>query len=86
MEVGPDKLRRRSTVNVKPMPMKFQLTLAQVAYLDTFFTTTCSETAQFEFVHPRTGATINLRFIGPPKHVNLGGDIWHSSCNFEVLP
>lgn len=88
MDVGPAKLRRRSTGNVRFFQCIFELTLAQVATLDTFFITTLTGGSEaYNFDHPRTGATAEYRFLEPPSYSNPeGGDLWIAVCNIELLP
>ena len=58
MDVGADKVRRRSTVQVIDMKMAFLLSKAQLATLTTFFITTTNGGAdKFTFDHPITGVT-----------------------------
>jgi len=87
MDVGPAKLRRRTTGNVRLFAMTFELTLAQIAILETFFTTTLTGGSEaYNFDHPRTGVTGEYRFLEPPIYSNSGGDLWVASCRLELLP
>lgn len=87
-DVGPAKLRRRTTGNVRRFQMVFELTLAQVATLDTFFVTTLTGGSEaYNFNHPRTGVAGEFRFLEPPSFSNSeGGDLWVGVCNVELLP
>lgn len=62
MDAGPAKRRRRG---VKPriMNVSFVMTDTQIATLETFINDTIRGTARFDFPHPRTGATIEVRII-----------------------
>ena len=87
MEVGPPKIRRRSTASVKQYGVVFALTAAQVATLDDFYTSdTYNGSLAFEWTNPRTGATEDFRFLTPPKIVKRGPDSFRASFQLEVLP
>jgi len=86
MDVGPAKVRRRTTANVRPFFGQMFLTSALVATLDTFFvTTTKSGTLTVELKHPRTGSTGTYRFVKEPQYVphNRG---FMASVQMELLP
>ncbi len=87
MDVGPDKLRRRSTAAIRPVSFNLFLTTAQVAVLDTFYVdTTNSGSVPFDFIHPRTGATVSARFVSPPDYGVQDGDTWTVPISLEILP
>lgn len=61
--VGPDKVRRRSTLSGARMSFTLWLTGAQVATLETFYRTTLADgTLPFTMTHPRTGVDGTFRF------------------------
>lgn len=88
MDVGPPKVRRRSTAGIRPFTMTFLLTQAQVATLDTFYQTTLTGgTASFDsLTHPRTAAAATFRFVTPPQYQALGPNVYRASCQMEILP
>lgn len=87
MDKGPDKVRRRTTANVRPLSFTLKLTPAQVATLDTFFTdTTYSGADEFDYTHPRTGAAVTARFVSPPDYAESEGVIYNCSISLEILP
>lgn len=87
MDAGPPKVRRRHTAGVRKWKMAFDLTLAQVDELDVFYeTTTAHGTLRFNMTNPRTEATEEFRFKGPPTHANVGGELWESTVEMEQLP
>lgn len=90
MEVGPSKMRRRSTA--KPRPIKGQrvYTNAQVEILSTFYQDTLfSGVLTFDgLLHPRTGATVDWQFVSPPSYVPYGksGVLFVVSYDLQILP
>lgn len=86
MDTGEAKVRRRNTAGVRPFSAQFHMKSAQVTILDNFFTATLGHGAlRFDFTHPRTGATVSIRFRSPPKYVPRGGGIWTVACSFEAI-
>jgi hypothetical protein len=71
MDAGPVKVRRRYTAGVRIIRFSVDLTQAQVALLDTFFITAClSGSVAFTWVHPRTSASLTVRFTRPPEYTS----------------
>lgn len=61
--VGPEKVRRRSTLNGSRISFMLWLTKSQVDTFDTFYRSTLKDgTLPFAMTHPRTGATGTFRF------------------------
>ena len=86
MDVGPAKKRRRTTANVGKFKMKWELTLAQVATLKTFYITTLASGAlSFDMDHPITGVSGTFRFGKPPK-ISSRGSEWFAMAEMEQLP
>lgn len=87
MDKGPDKVRRRTTANVRPISFTLKLTPAQVATLDTFYdNTTFSGADEFDYTHPRTGAAVTARFVSPPEYSESEGVIYNCSISLEIMP
>lgn len=81
--------RQRSPGYSKPMSLTFELTSAQLDAFQSFFRTDLGYGAiAFDFTHPRTGASVSMRFIGgqPPKASAIGYNTYHQSCQVEVMP
>lgn len=89
MDRGPDKVRRRTTANIRPISFKLLLSAANVEVLDDFFVNdTFSGADQFDFIQPRTGAGVQARFIQAPTYSpksNKNG-WWDVSVQLEILP
>ena len=87
MEAGPDKVRRRFTAGVREFDMPLVLSDAQVDVLDGFFVTdTAGGSLRFDFRHPRTGAVVKCRFLGPPEYRLIAPSKWRTTFRLEVLP
>ena len=87
MGVGPTKVRRRYTSGVRPMSFNMKMTSAQVLAFETFFADDTADGAlSFDFTHPRTGVTVSMRFVEPPKIAAADNDQWMLSMKVEILP
>lgn len=86
MDVGPAKMRRRYTSEVRVYSMGLLLTTAQVATLDTFYYTTLGCVDEFDWTDQRTGAAISYRFRSPPAYSEAGPGYWRTSLDLEALP
>jgi hypothetical protein len=86
MEVGPAKVRRRTTA--APRPMKGQMTLdnSQMGALSTFWTTdTVYGSRAFTMTHPWFGNTVLVRFVEAPSWTRIGDHV-QVTFDLEVLP
>jgi len=87
MDVGPAKVRRRTTANVRSISVAYVLSEAQLQTLETFFLTDAAGGAlSFDFTHPRTGATVTARFTEPPQYASMNGLYYQVTVSLEVLP
>jgi hypothetical protein len=87
MDVGPAKMRRRSTAAPRPFSITQFMNTTQLATFDTFFNTTLnSGSERFDWVHPRTQAAVEFRFVEQPNYEAIGGTSWHVSYNLEQMP
>ena len=87
MDVGPPKRRRRTLANVTPITCGLKLTATQVEALKTFYvTTSVSGTQSVQWVHPRTGVSVDMMFGSPPKFSSLGGGFYLATLQMEILP
>lgn len=84
---GPAKLRRRTTANVYNMSFMMTLTPAQVDILEDFYYDDIfSGALQFDFVHPRTGITVQARFVEPYSLQDIDGLYYKVGISLEILP
>ena len=86
MDVGPDKVRRRTTSNPRPIQCSYVLTGAQLTILDDFYTGDAAGGAtEFDMPHPRTGVTVSVRFRAAPTYTAVQGN-FRAALDIEVLP
>lgn len=84
---GPPKERRRTTANVRPISFMLKLTPAQVTTLDDFFVTdTASGVNEFDYTHPRTGASVTAKFAEEPVYNEVEGAIYDCPIKLEIQP
>lgn len=90
MDQGPAKLRRRG---VRPdiLNISFLMTGAQVETLRSFISDTTLGVARFNFTHPRTNSSVEVRIV--PKEGNTyfslqyaAPDYYNVSLQLEILP
>ena len=85
MEVGPPKVRQRSTAGYSTGSYMFHMTATNILALETFYKTTCSGGAEeFEWAHPRTGDTEDWRFTAPPTWTQLKNALYLVSIQVEM--
>lgn len=86
-DTGPAKVRQRSTAGVRNLSLPFALTESQMGTLDTFFhTDTAGGSLRFEWEHPRTGVTYEMRFLDPPQFAETDRGLYRGTISIEVLP
>lgn len=85
-DVGPAKVRRRYTAEIRIVSMGLLLTSAQVATLETFYDSTLSGGVDpFDWVNHRTGAAASYRFRAPPAYTEAGApDYWQTVIDLEL--
>lgn len=86
MDIGPAKVRRRSTSTVEPIKGSMWLTSAQWSTLRFFYYTTLARALKFSWVHPTTGAAVNLRFVTAPALSGGRGPYVSAALDLEVVP
>lgn len=89
-DAGPAKQRVRSK-RPNTFQLSFIMTTEQCAILETFIKDTIRGTKRFNFLHPRTNQTVEVRIIpqGEGEYYQLqylAPGYWQTSINFEVLP
>lgn len=62
MDTGPAKRRRRSA-GIEQMKVGFYMTTDQIATLEAFINSSLKGTARFDFAHPVTGVTVEVRIV-----------------------
>lgn len=85
-DIGPAKVRRRTTAAVRPVSVTASMTAAQVAIFETFFVTTLKHgSLSFDWINPRTKAATTFRFTEAPQYEADGANFF-VSMKLEVLP
>lgn len=86
MDVGPPKIRRRTTAGVKKFSLTFDMTGAQVIILEEWFLDELAGGAvPFVFPDPRSGSPVTMRMVGSPK-VQSQGIEFKVGFDAEQLP
>jgi hypothetical protein len=93
MDVGPAKVRPRSTTGSRMISGAVMVTAEQQETLDAWFTTTLINGAlPFTWTHPRTEAAITARFVGEGDDPGISyeprdsGQVWLVRMKLEILP
>lgn len=86
MDAGPDKVRLGATTGYRAFKGKLVLSSTELATFKTFYkTTTRGGSRAFDFLHPRTGATIEVCFADEPQIGAAGGDYWFVNFSLEHM-
>jgi len=88
MDIGPSKVRRRSTRSVDNYTITMDLNQSQVLALKTFFSTTLNGGATtFYFTDPLTNIVEIFRFKKPPAFSPIGSaGYFKVSMSWEKMP
>ena len=86
MDVGPAKVRRRTTTNVRNHAGSMWLTDTQYSALRTFFETTVSYGSQSFTMDDVHGTNRDFRFVKPPEYSSIGPGYWEVKLSLEELP
>lgn len=87
MEIGPAKMRRRYTSEIKLFTMEFLMSTAQVATFETFFVTTLAAgSLTFDWINHRTDAAVIYRFTARPTIQPQAPGYWLVSAELEITP
>ncbi len=86
MDVGPPKVRRRSTRNTRQIQVTFIGTHAQWLILKDFHRVSCQGGVEFHtFLHPYENTVQNFRFVNAPSISNIGPLGITMNCVWEQL-
>lgn len=83
MDVGPAKKRRRTILPIEKINLIVKINLSDVEEFKTFYY--ANDVGVFNFVHPRTSATLKVRFASVPALV-LNETYYTSSFELEIMP
>lgn len=84
MDKGVDKVRRRTTANVRDLSFTLRLMPGQVDILDQFYIDV--QALSFDYTHPRTGELVTARFASAPSFSERGLAVYDAQVNLEILP
>lgn len=87
---GPDKLRRRTTADIKNVQIELVLTIAQVETLQTFYDDTIGAVGIVDWVNHLSSSSplpsAQYRFTTPPEFRKTDSDDWSCTFSMELLP
>lgn len=87
MDIGPAKVRRRTTANTKPVSFNIFVKNENMAEFETFFNDTLASGAlEFDFKHPRTEQNVKARFMDIPNYSDRSGVGYNISIALEIMP
>ena len=87
MDVGPAKVRQRTTCNVRPISFNIFVKNDDMAEFDAFYITDTSYGAlEFDFTHPRTKADVKARFASVPSYSDRSNTGYVISISLEIMP
>lgn len=86
MDMGPPKMRPRFSAIVEQFTIVFVFNRTEMSAFEAFYKTTTSfGTEAFQWTHPRTGATVMMRFVAPYRVQSVDHNV-EVSFTLEVLP
>lgn len=92
MDVGPAKVRRRTTAAATNWPITIKVTATQLALFNEFYNNSCKAGAlAFQWKSPETGNLADFRFLSEPVSTPLaprqsGNEYWSIGFTLELLP
>lgn len=87
MDVGPQKIRQRDVSAPEPITGNITIDETQYGTLKTFYNTTLgSGSLPFDWVHPVTGASVEMVFTAPPSITARSGDYYTANLKLEINP
>ncbi len=87
MEVGPAKLRRRTSAGVRPIKGSIRCSLTQRATFDEFYRSTLSGgVLPFDWVHPVTQTAATFRFVEVPRYAMRTANLVEIALSLELMP
>lgn len=88
MDKGPEKVRRRTTANIRPISFTLLLSKADTQVLDSFYTDDLYSGAdEFTYTHPRTEEVVTARFASTPEYnEQAGSGFYKASISLEIMP
>lgn len=89
MDIGPAKIRRRTTTASRIITCTILMTQAQSVIFEEFYLTTLrGGSLTFDWVHPlsRVACTMRFRKPAPQKSISHSGAVIRYACKLEIMP
>lgn len=86
MEVGPDKVRKRTTSEVRVVQGNMWLTAAQYTIMRTFYETDHNFGADTFTKDDEHAINRTWRFVDPPVYTTIGANTWQVRLKIEEMP
>lgn len=83
MDIGPGKLRRRSSNAIRPLSLSLNITPDELDIFDEFYL--ANDSLTFDFPNPRTGEIDRARFASEPEYTH-NETRWQVAVSLEILP
>lgn len=85
-QVGAPRRRKRFTRTLKTFAFKIRLTDAEAGYLRTFMDTTTDDgVEEFNWSHPVTAISYEVRFTNLPDIVDVTKGVWDADIELEEI-
>lgn len=86
-DVGPAKIRRRTTSNVRPLKGSMTLTKTQLATLISFYEDDLiGGSLRFSWTDPVDDSAIEARFVSSPSWTAQSTELFSVNIDLEILP
>lgn len=87
MDVGPPKVRRRSTSAPRLISGTLRLDSDKLGIFEAFYlNTTAGGSLPFNWTSPRTGELVVAQFTDTPRYMPVSGLTWDVNISLEILP
>jgi hypothetical protein len=87
VDVGPPKVRQRTTVPIGEMKVGYWMSRDQVNILERFIDSTLQQNSRaFEATHPRSGKAIKARLKEMPRYEPKTANYFKVTFKIEILP
>lgn len=86
MEVGPDKVRKRTSSDVRTVTGRMYITGAQYTIMRDFYENLHEYGALSFTKDDEHGTNRTWRFVKPPAYTHIGADNWWVRLEIEELP
>ena len=84
MGYGPDKLRKRTTVDIQMVTAAIELLEDELVILDDFYEV--NQSIEWNWTNFLTMQPAVYRFMAPPSYRAMGGQWYSITMNLEIIP